>query len=64
MNLKGMYYVLLPDGRLQKTVYTVNGDEGYVAHVTYEGEANNKKAQYLNSTYNVLDVKCIQHYKE
>jgi len=36
---QGLYYVLLPDGRLQKVAYTVDKDSGYVAHVSYEGTA-------------------------
>ncbi|XP_053650797.2 pro-resilin-like [Cherax quadricarinatus] len=38
-NTQGNYYVLLPDGRLERVSYTVNGDSGYVAQVEYEGKA-------------------------
>ncbi|XP_047471423.1 cuticle protein 21-like [Penaeus chinensis] len=32
---QGSYYVLLPDGHLQKVAYTVNGDSGYVDEAQY-----------------------------
>merc|ERR1711942_9685 len=38
-NVHGFYHVKLPDGRLQKVSYTVNGYGGYIADVAYDGEA-------------------------
>nr|XP_053628607.1 cuticle protein 19-like [Cherax quadricarinatus]XP_053628608.1 cuticle protein 19-like [Cherax quadricarinatus] len=32
----GEYRVLLPDGRTQVVTYTVSGDSGYVAQVSYQ----------------------------
>jgi len=33
---RGAYYVALPDGRVQKVTYYVDGDSGFVAEISYE----------------------------
>merc|ERR1719187_2813281 len=42
---QGSYYVQLPDGRLQKVTFHVDGDSGYVANVEYKGEPQYASAE-------------------
>ena len=37
--VEGSFTISLPDGRVQIISYTVDGDHGFVADVTYEGTA-------------------------
>merc|ERR1711931_565289 len=51
---QGVYYVALPDGRLQTVNYHVNEHGEYFADVTYEGEAHypeEKPAPYKPAPY-------------
>ncbi|KAK3849883.1 hypothetical protein Pcinc_043376 [Petrolisthes cinctipes] len=50
-NTQGSYYVQLPDGRLQKVTYLVDGDDGYIADVKYDGEARYDSVSYESNSF-------------
>ena len=52
---EGSYYNHLPDGRQQKVKYNVNGYSGYVADVTYEGEAHYDSGSYESKSRKVRE---------
>ena len=39
-NVKGQFVIALPDGRIQTTSYTADPRLGFVADVSYQGEAS------------------------
>lgn len=49
-SVSGKYHVLLSDGRRQSVTYTAN-ENGYVADVQYEGEAQNYETPFRTDTY-------------
>ncbi|XP_076060307.1 pro-resilin-like [Oratosquilla oratoria] len=48
---EGSYYVYLPDGRLMKVTYYVDGDSGFVVNVEYEGEARYPEGDSSEETF-------------
>ncbi|XP_063888866.1 cuticle protein 19-like [Scylla paramamosain] len=48
---EGTYYNQLPDGRYQTVKYVVDGYSGFVADVSYEGEAHYDSGSYESSEH-------------
>ena len=59
---RGRYYVALPDGRLQTVEYQVEGERGYLAQVTYQGQPSQPPArQEIAAQALVAQVHHTQH---
>ncbi|XP_047472189.1 uncharacterized histidine-rich protein DDB_G0274557-like [Penaeus chinensis] len=54
---EGSYQILLPDTRVQKVTYIVDGDSGFVADVIYEGEAKEHGDQLHTSA--AVDIRSV-----
>merc|ERR1712032_1445654 len=52
----GSYSVALPDGRIQHVNYRANGYDGYVADVTYDGQAQYPEAVHVAPGYKAAPV--------
>merc|ERR1739840_11269 len=55
-NAEGSYSVALPDGRIQHVNYRANGYDGYVADVTYDGQAQYPEAVHAAPGYKAAPV--------
>ena len=50
-NAEGSYSVALPDGRIQHVNYHANGYDGFIADVTYDGQAQYPEAVHAAPAY-------------
>ena len=55
-NAEGSYSVALPDGRIQHVNYRANGYDGFIADVTYDGQAQYPEAVHAAPGYKAAPV--------